>query len=290
MRRGFKLVAVSLLTVCFMAPPIHADNQSVKNKGLYITPLRQYVSADAGEVQRGTFTVGNYTNNPVTMTYFAEQFLVTDYTYDLQFESPPKNDWVIFDSSQSTLNPYQSQVVHYSLRVPWDAGPGGHYFTLLAKTTIQNGSLTSNLQAASMLYLTVNGKLTRSSVIQKNGAPWIVFGGPVSYQLDIKNTGNTHFFVYTSGQLRGLGAKPREPARAHILLPGTVRTIRDSIDAPALPSLYQVTYGYTTDEGQTVERSSYLLYVPPWSILAPIGLCIIFWPLLHRRKRKTTGS
>ncbi len=290
MRHKVELVVATLLILGTAALPVHADDRPVKNKGLYITPLRHYVDSDAGTIQHGSFTVGNYTNSTINVTFFAEQFSVADYTYDLMFESPSKEDWTAFDTAQSTLKPYQSQSIGYTVRIPHDATPGGHYFTLFAKTTIQNGSLTSNLQTASMLYLTINGNLTRSSSIQKNSAPWIVFGDRIPYQLTVKNMGNTHFFVYVSGQLQGFSAKPREPAEAHILLPGSIRSVGGSVSAPQLPGVYKVVYGYKTDYGQTVERSNYLLYAPPWSILFLIGLGVVLWPFLKRKRKSPTGS
>lgn len=290
MRRGLGLVASALLVAQLLIIPAHADNQPVKNKGLYITPLRQYITSDAGKVQHGSFTVGNYTDTTLTVSLFAEQFSVADYTYDFKFESPPKEDWIRFATAQITLQPYKSQAINYTVDIPHQATPGGHYFTLFAKTTVTNGGVTSNLQAAAILYTTVNGKLDYGSSIQKSSAPWIVFGGSVPYSLDIKSTGNTHFFVYVSGQLLGLSARPREPATAHILLPGTVRTIGGAIDAPLLPGIYKMTYGYKTDSGQTTERSSYVLYLPPWSVLIPLGLLVVFWPFLRRKRKQPTDS
>lgn len=290
MRHWFKLTMGAVLAASLIVLPVRADNQPVKNKGLYISPLRQYLESAEGKTQRGAFTIGNYTDNKLTVEFFAEQFSVADYTYDLKFESPPKEDWIKFDTTQVTLAPYKSQVITYGIQIPRQATPGGHYFTLLAKTTIQNGSVTSNIQVASVLYVTVRGKIEFSSIIQKHSAPWIVFNERVPYQLDVKNTGNAHFFVYVSGQLQGLSAKPRESADARILLPGAIRTISGSISAPSLPGVYKIIYGYKTDGGQTVERSSYLLYLPPWSVLIPIGLCVVFWPLLRHGKKRPTGS
>ncbi len=286
MRRGLGIIASALLVAQVCAAPVHADNQPVKNKGLYVTPLRTYISSNADAVQRGTFTVGNYTNTPLTISLFADQFSVSDFTYNFKFESPPKEDWVRFATTQLTLQPLKSEVINYTLSVPPKATPGGHYFTLFAKTTIQNGSVTSNVQAATMLYVTVAGKLDYSSTIQRSSAPWLIFGNTVPYSFDVRNTGNTHYFAYVSGQLQGLTAKPREPATAHILMPGSVRAVDGTISVPVLPGVYKMTYGYKTDNNQTVERSQYVLYMPPWSVLIPLGLVIILWPALKRRRAK----
>jgi hypothetical protein len=48
-------------------------------KGLLITPLRQFLSVDAGKTIHSSFSVANLTDNPLTVDLKVEQFSVTDY-------------------------------------------------------------------------------------------------------------------------------------------------------------------------------------------------------------------
>ncbi|MEK7153406.1 MAG: hypothetical protein AAB834_05640 [Patescibacteria group bacterium] len=94
--------------------------------------------------------------------------------------------------------------------------------------------------------------------------------------------------MYTSGTLSGIGPKKTSDDITRMLLHNTTRTIGDTIPAPLLPGLYKATYGYRTDTNQTIQRSSYLLYIPLWSIAALLGLSWLGWRVwLWRRTHKT---
>jgi hypothetical protein len=282
------MLAVAALWV----PTSYADTQP-KNKGLFITPIREYVEVTAGQSKSGIMTIANITDNPIIVTLSVEQFSVADYTYDYTF-SEVKEDWVKFQSTQVTLQPNKSQNVAYTITVPASATPGGHYFTLFATASLGKGTVTSTVRAATVLYVTVDGQLRRTSTIEKETIPWISFGGDIPFTLDVRNTGNTHFFTYVSGRLGGIFVKQDNKEETHILLPGTVRTIGSSIAAPLLPGVYPATYGYKTDDGQQVNKTKYVVYLPPWTVAIPIGGSWLAVVLLRRHRnrsgRASTGS
>lgn len=287
--RHLRLIIGALLIGGVILAPVGeaaATSQPVINHGLYLTPLRQYVTVNAGKSQSGVLTVANYTDNPITITLTAGRFSVTNYTYDYQFEPAGSEDWIRLGTSVLQLQPFKNQQISYAVNVPAGATPGGHYFTLTANTILGSGAVKSHVQAASILYVTVNGPLRYESAMRSSSLPWIAFGSTIPYQFDVANTGNTHFFVYTSGHLQGWSAAAPEPLVAHILLPGTTRAIGGSITSPILPGLYQAIYGYKTDTGTTVNRSGYVLYVPPWSLFLPLGVGIIIFSIVRHRRRR----
>lgn len=248
------------------------------------------MSIAAGQTQTRAVTVANLTEKPMSVSLSVEQFSVADYTYRYHF-SPSKHDWIHLDQTMLQLQPGKSARVPYTIAIPAGAAPGGHYFTILANTQLQSGSVTSTVQAATVLYTTVQGNLVESNTVIGSHMPWISFGKALSFTLDVKDTGNTHFFVYVSGQLHGLSAQPSPTEATHLLLPGAIRTVGSSIAPPLLPGVYKATYGYRTESNQTVTRSRYVLFVPPWSLAIPIGLGwigVIVWR--HSRKRRALMS
>ena len=261
-----------------------------QNRGLFITPIREYIKADAGKTPTGSLTVANITDKPVTVTLSVEQFSVADYTYDYNF-TPVKEDWVKFQTSQLQLQPNKSKSVSYTIAIPKGAIPGGHYFTIFASATLTSGPAGSKVRAATVLYVTVNGQLRETSAIKKEDIPWISFGNKIDFSFDVRNTGNTHFLIYAAGKLSGLTTKPANPEVTHVLLPGTVRTIGNTIEPPLLPGVYTATYGYRTESGQVISRSTHILNAPPWSLVIPIGvvwLAILLWKRRNRTKKKAT--
>lgn len=242
------------------------------NRGLFISPLRQFVTTDPGQPKSGQLTVANITDKPISVTLSVGEFSVTDYTYDYQFNSV-KEDWITLSNPQVELKPFQSKSITYNLAVPKGASPGGRYFTIFATTVLRNESVDSTVRVASVLFVTVDGKLKKTSEIRKGSLPAVSFGGNIDFSLDLVATGNTYFFVYANGKLNGLSTKPAQQEAAHILVPGAARTVKGVILAPLLPGVYQATYGYKTDSGTSESRSKYIIYAPVWFLaIMAIGL------------------
>jgi hypothetical protein len=262
------IIVVLLALLLGVATPAQAEDE--KNRGLFVTPLRQYV------------TVANITERATTITMSVEQFSVDDYTYSHRFGTL-RESWVKLSATQFTLQPGKSQVVTYSITPSADASPGGHYFTIFASSVFHTNGIPSQVRAATTLYVTINGDLKHTAIIKKETIPFVAFGGDISFKLDVQGTGNAHFFTYSSGELLGFSAQGKGAESTHLLLPGTSRILGSTIPAPILPGVYKAVYGYRTDKGQTVQRERYLVYLPPWSLLIPIG---ITWLVLTIRKKR----
>ena len=280
MRRAGVLALGILLAMCCALP---ARAEDPKNKGLFITPLRTYISVEPSHTQSGTFTLANNTNSPMSVALSVGQFSVADYSYDYQF-TQTRDDWVKVSQAQLDLQPGKSQALAFTVTPPAKATPGGHYFTIFATAQLQGNA--SQVRAATVLYVTVEGALIKSSAINRTTIPFFSFGTDIDFSLDVKNTGNTHFFTYTSGKLAGLSANSDAPETTNLLLPGTSRIIASTIRAPLLPGIYKATFGYRTDDNQQMQRTSYVLYIPPWSLLIPIGAAWFVYALRQYRKRR----
>ncbi|HMI09722.1 MAG TPA: hypothetical protein VK497_05000 [Candidatus Saccharimonadales bacterium] len=281
-----------LLSIFFLAvfiftfaigPPVSAVTPPVAEqpKGLFVTPPRQYLNVAAGKAATGTFTVGNLNDAPMKVVLSVGQFSLADYTYDYNF-SAPKEDWVKLSKTQVDLAPKTSQTVTYSINPPIGASPGGHYFSIFASATISPGK---QVRTALILYATVDGKLKKTSEIVSDTLPLITFSGSIPLHLNIKNTGNTHFFVYISGKLSGWFLDQKRNEVAHVLLPQTIRSVETTIQPPAIPGIYQATYGYRNEEGQYTEKKKYIAYVPIW-FWVTLGGTIWLAIVLLRRKRR----
>jgi hypothetical protein len=280
-----RLCLAALCSLLVLIPnTAQAADTPPKDRGLVIGPPRDYANVSPGGVAHKKVTIENQTGKPLDITMSVEQFSVADYTYQYKFNKmQTQNDWLHLGLTRVQLQPGKSQVINYSLAPPKTTSPGGHYFTVFATATIDQGTSKSQVRAASILYVTVDGELQTSSVIQQASIPKVAFGD-ISFVLQVKNTGNTHFFAYVSGKLDGLAVKDKGPANTHLLLPQTIRKVGSTIPAPLLPGLYSVVYGYTTDKGDTVHETSHLIYIPLWFLAALAGLAWLGVFLLRRRR------
>ena len=291
MRRWLGFVASSLIaTALFFQTPVMAQQQE---RGLFITPPRQYLNVTPGKTTKSSITIANLTEKPLDVILSVEQFSVADLTYEYTFETPKEN-WISLETTRTTLKKTESRVIPYVMNPPENARPGGHYFTIFASANFGEGKV---VRAATVLYLTAAGKITKNSTITEGSAPNISFGGDIPFRLDVKNTGNTHFIIYLSGIAKGLVplAPPKSGEVAHVLLPETTRRMEGKIAPPTLPGFYQLSYGYRDEDGHEVQQTHYHLYAPLWS-LAILGggvwLVVLAWRRHSRlaRELSTTDS
>jgi hypothetical protein len=261
-------------------------------QGLLITPIRQFLSVDAGKSLHSTFTVGNLTGKTLDVRLNVQQFSVSNYAYNYTF-SPPGNNWLHLSTEAVTLAAGKSTNIPYDLNVPARSTPGGKYYTLLASATVSTKGVASTIQAADLLYLTVNGKLTTVSHLVGSSIHWLSFGHDIDFGLKPINTGNMYSFVYVSGQLHGLWVKPPQTSTAHLLMPGKVRALSGSIPAPVLPGIYKATYGYKTESDWVVQQEHWVVFIPPWFIAFALAALLFtgkFLPRLLRRRKHITLS
>lgn len=280
MKYRLSLIAVGIF-LCLIFMHTATATAASPDRGLFITPSRQYVTTTAGQTSAQPFTVANLTKGDMTVVLSVEQFSATDYTYSYVFQ-PPKENWIHFETTQLALKPGQVQKLSYTIVAPKDATPGGHYFTVFVTTTLPNGD---RARAALVVYLTISGNLTKTSTITGDTFPSVSFGGDISFTLDLRNTGNTHFFIYNEATVTNGIIHRSVNEEGHILLPKTVRAIDYSIPSPVLPGIYRADYGYKTDSNQDINRTKYFVYAPLWSFALLIGLIWLGTALVKWRRR-----
>jgi len=273
--------------VLILSPAVgHAATST--NRGLLISPLRDYVNVDDGGQKTQNFTVANLTEKPITVALSVKQFSVSDYAYDYQF-SEPHDSWVRLTKTEVQLKPNESQKISYQISVPAKNAPGGYYYSLFASAILSDTGLSGTVQAASLLYITVNGKLIQTNSLQSSSMPHIVFGKQIPYSMDVRNSGNVHYFGYFSAKVQGLFTNISPTGASHLLLPDTTRRISNSVPAPLLPGIYKATYGYQPESGAAKTHSQYILNLPPWSI-ALVLLVFLTLRLYQKKKAPTTPA
>jgi hypothetical protein len=255
-----------------------------KNKGLLISPLKTYTAVDAGGQKTDTFTVANFTDRPITVDLSVKQFSVSDYAYNFSF-SEPSNKWIALKTQSVALKPNENRKIDYTVTVPPGSAPGGYYFTLFASAQLTSSGLASTVRAASLLYLTVNGQLIQTSAPIGSNMSHFSFKRDVPYYIDVKNTGNVHYFANFFSSMNGILLHTSPTGNSHLLLPGKARHVTGTARAPFLPGIYRAQYGYKTDAGDSYTASTYVIFIPLWSIAALLlALFAAYRVWVHRKK------
>jgi hypothetical protein len=214
--------------------------------------------------------------------FSAEVFSVINQQYDYAFDSKSNvAKWVSFSKSEVELPAGESHKVNYSIGVPLSAEPGGNYISLFASTEagLQTEGITSRQRVASLLYITVQGNVSRLGSLTALNSPWLLSGGD-TWSATIQNTGSTHFRSRYSVKMKDIfgGVIANSPGEA-LILPGTVRLVSGSIPTPQFPGIYQTEYTLGLGDTPAVIKKSYVLYMPPLFIVATVAFSVVglFW-------------
>ncbi|MEB0161191.1 hypothetical protein, partial [Pseudomonas sp. AH2 (2023)] len=79
------------------------------------------------------------------------------------------------------LNPGENVEVPYTISVPADATPGGHYSVIFAETQVaeDTGQIARKKRVGAIVYATVDGDYIMSGRQISGSIDWLQLGGPV---------------------------------------------------------------------------------------------------------------
>lgn len=285
----------------FISPvyTVSAENNTVSTKGLALSPIRtESVVASGGSVKY-KLTLTNYSDQPMKVTLSAEEFSVVDQNYDYAFdERSDVTKWVTFDKNIVQLEPGKSETVNYRLNVPKNAEPGGRYLSIFASTDAQvtAGELRTEQRIASLVYLTVQGKVTRTGELKSLQSPF-VFDGYQPWKMTVANNGTVHFRSGYNVSVRSIfdGQEVAAKTDDSLVLPNTTRAIDAPMPALKYLGIYRVVYTVGLGDSPAAVRERYIvflpkqLYVPLLSLtmIAIGGLSYGGWKIIRRMERKS---
>lgn len=258
--------------------------------GLTVSPLRTELTIRPGTTQRSTLKVANEGSQAIVVDLTSEIFSVINPEYDYRFDEDTEvASWVQFGVTRAVLQPGQSRSIAYDIAVPIGAEPGGRYISIFASTDSgqEEGAITSRQRVASLLYITVDGPVTREGVFLSLSAPWWV-SGESAWSATLQNQGTTHFRSKYSVVVQDLftGQNVTEREQDALILPGTVRRITDTLQTPPFAGIYRAVYTVGLGDQPAHVESRVIVYAPTW-VWAVVGVVLAMTALLIMRRRKT---
>ncbi len=288
-----QFVAFSFFLLMFLFLPDYA-------LALSISPPRQTVVIDPGKSSAVELTMQNDTKANISIQPDIDAFRIDPDTGRAVFGSADAaKQWITWKADAVALAPGEKKTITFSIVVPAEAEPGGHYLGLLAKAG-GNGAVGLSSRAGSLLFLYVGGRaeesLAKKLFFSDHAWYWSL---PLHFFLSLENTGNIHVLPeggLVIANMRGerILTQPINPERKKLLPHGTWRetyTIHGLSwrDTGPLTATVFVQYGVTRQ--QMVDTISFW-YVPIW--LAAPGLIIFLllfflWWQFRKRKKQSAG-
>lgn len=116
--------------------------------------------------------------------------------------------WLTMGPTQNTLPPKATADIAVTISVPSDALPGGHYAIVLHQPDIQatnfgSGSAITQ-RVGTLLYLVVEGTITKAAYIHNFHFPRFTEFGPVPFSFTVENASDIHLNPQTKIEIYSL--------------------------------------------------------------------------------------
>lgn len=276
----------------FAAAAVIPSARAIEGESIVLSPASNRLTIDAGKTRKGTLKVINDGTVAYDFVVYASPYSVSNGAYVPNYEEKKQNTdlytWITFEKKEYTLNPGQNVNVPYTITVPSDAAPGGHYGVIFAETQADesNGQIARKKRVGSIVYSTVNGDYITAGKQLSTQIDWLQLGGPVAASVTVENTGNVDYIMSDLFEVKSvLGGVTYSKKSEHIVLPKTTRDIAMSWDNGPIMGLYNVKVETKVLDKITTKRT-WVLLMPMWilvlSVLAITG--IIYWAVRARRR------
>lgn len=169
---------------------------------LGVSPSLHDLNLDPGE--KSGFTLELHNDQTQAHQYLIEARDISfDQSGQISFKDQASNAgstlwWLKFDKGPYQIAPQATERVNIEVSVPERVDPGGHYAALvvtqLKDPAVNDASMIGlQSQVASLIYINVNGEVHRFLSLDDFSAAQTFFDSkPYEFNLQIKNTGNTH--------------------------------------------------------------------------------------------------
>lgn len=247
---------------------------------LTLSPTSKRYEVDAGSTHQDSIRVINNGETAYDFTVYARPYSVNNEAYEPNFEEvTPRSQayrWVQFEETDFRLKPGEETEIRYTMRVPQDAAPGGHYGVIFAETQPKSEGegnvIARKKRAGTILYAKVNGEIQERGNITHTEIPFWQQQPPLTASGRVENTGNIDFEVTSSMRVHNVfGALVHEENRTQPVLPDTTRAFNlEWTGAPQL-GIYkaETTFSFLDQQKVTI---GYVLMMPSW---LPVLLVIL---------------
>lgn len=288
-------VLATLLGVLAVPVSAFAQEDTSEVEKITLSPSSRDLKTDAGATVTGSMKIINNGTMAYDFTVYARPYSVSTEAYGPNFtDQKPNADlykWVQFQQTEYSIEPGQTIEVPYTLNVPENAAPGGHYGVLFAETKereISGTGVARQKRVGKIVYATVNGEYQTNGALKEFILPFWQTDTPLESSVRIENSGNVDFRASVSTVAKDVFGRTKFKYTGDpIVLPGTVRLAEMKWETAPNFGLYNVQQTVTFLD-QKHQNSGYVLLTPIWFPIV-LGIIIVAGgahAVLQRRKHR----
>lgn len=275
--------------------PVHF---ALADVSISLYPVSFRIQADPGQTWKGIITVTNPNATQLGVQPEKEN-LGGGAEGSIQLLGADANSyglasWIQIDGKPSLLQPGQKKDFPFSIHVPFNATPGGHYAAVLFRAipSQQAGGAAGagvgvSGRVGSVVLLEVSGDVKRSAVLESVDAPKFLSHGPFTVTLKINNTGNSYFNPEGSVTFQNLFWKQDVSWDPRVVFPGFDRTFTATWDQRYAVGPVFATVLTKMPDGTVIGQQTVITWVFPWqeTLIGCAGL-VVLWIGIREFKRR----
>lgn len=289
MKKYLFIFVFTLLTV-MLALPLAAKAES----GIQISPVTFNFDLNSGQTKTATITITNRSDEPLDYVMETENFNRSTEEGVPVFSVTQLGEgatgiaqWVNFpDGASGTIAPRQSKDITFTISVPQNADPGGHYGAVFArqikKSTSGQTAVGIANRVGALVLGAVAGDVTSGAQIQSFDIPSIIWKGSLPLTMRVQNTGTVHFDSKATVSFRSLlGSTSEVDMGTHTILPKNVRDYEGTWTKKLPFGPYTVKATALDGTNQPVTTTT-TLWAIPLALVIPIVIGLIILVFLIR--------
>ncbi|OQA03828.1 MAG: hypothetical protein BWY68_00626 [bacterium ADurb.Bin400] len=295
---GAMVVALSVST------PNTATAQQSSGRGITVTPLSFELYANPGESVIEKVRIRNEADVAGSYQIIVEDFRAVGEEGEVDLVDDQSNTsyslakWVFPEPKRFTIGAGEEKEIVFTINVPKNAEPGGHYASILVKMGGDSSDLAGQAGAAvstrvgSLILLRVSGNVKEDAVVESFTTSQKRYqGSPVNFDLRVKNTGNNHIRPKGTIVITNMfGQKVTEVELNGLnVLPDAIRKMETEWKFNAfLANRYTATLVATYGQQSKPLSASTSFYIVPQSLVVALGVFgfILVGIVLGRKKIK----
>lgn len=269
-------------------------NAALEGEGLTISPPIVEQEISPGETKVNTIRISNPTASLVEAYPRAMDFAAKGETGEPAFSegqgdvnSYALSSWISFSEPKIAMAPEQVKEFKYTITVPANAEPGGHYGAVFfatepPKSDESSSQVSLSTMIGSLVLVKVPGNITeRAEVLEFKAAKNIYFSAKsVDIDTRVSNTGNVH--VKPLGEIKLTNIFGQSPATLEFnsqrgnVLPESVRKFQNNwhgsiLTVGPIKATLNAAYG---EAGDLTAVTSF--WVIPWWIIVIFAVVLVF--------------
>lgn len=286
------LIAASLI----IAPKV--DSQEANSISLNVSPTVIELDANPGGKQEGSFKIINGSDIALELVTTPKNFVASDEIGGVNLTEDDTSyslaDWISVSPETASVDARGSQIFNYTITVPQDAEPGGHFGSIIVQTEgvriDETGPAVSQEVGPLILVRIAGDTFQEASIVEFATTDRFQEKGPVTFQTRIENTGNVHFKPRGTITIKNMFGKTVTTIdlEEKNVLPDSIRKLTNDWNPTGISIgryTADLTLVYGVDDKIVTASTSYVLF--PYKTVLPlvVALVVIVFIAIRHRKR-----